>query len=111
MENDLFEIEVYVTDKKIEPFTEWLYELKDPCVQNVILRRIQRTRMGNFGDAKVCKGSNGVWELRIDFGPGFRVYFSKVAKKIILLLGGGDKSTQKRDIDRCSLYLQRYKEE
>lgn len=68
--------------------------------------RIQRLREGNFGD---FKSFNGLYELRINFGPGYRIYCSKIGNRLILLLGGGDKSSQDRDIKKCKSYLEDHK--
>jgi putative addiction module killer protein len=110
MNNDTYEIEVYCIEGEVEPFTEWLHALKDSQTQRTVLLRIQRIRLGNLGDSKALKGTNGLHELRIDYGPGLRVYFAQVDKKIVLLLGGGDKSSQRKDINRCTMYWQAYKE-
>ncbi|WP_281172417.1 type II toxin-antitoxin system RelE/ParE family toxin [Desulfonatronum lacustre] len=68
---------------------------------------INRLKAGNFGDCKTLRG--GVSELRIDYGPGYRVYFSRVGKLIVLLLCGGDKRTQEADIQRAIDYLADFK--
>lgn len=106
MSNEEYEIEIYAIKGGKEPFTEWLYSLRDQRMQRSVLLRIQRIRLGNFGDHKVLTGASNIYEIRINLGPGLRVYFIKLSKKIILLLGGGDKSSQKRDIEHCMSYLQ-----
>src|SRR5262249_20527998 len=79
------------------PFGEWYESIKDTTTRARIRSRITRIQSGNFGDAKsVGKGGN---ELRMDFGPGYRAYFARSGHAIIVLLGGGDKSTQQRDIE------------
>ena len=60
--------------------------------------------MGNFGDAKQLKGKNGIWELRIDYGPGYRVYFGKKGTTIVIILAGGSKKSQDRDIAKADKY-------
>lgn len=65
-------------------------------------RRINRLELENFGDHKFCR--DGVWELRIDVGPGYRVYYAMAGSQVILLLLGGDKRTQTSDIDRACAY-------
>lgn len=75
----------------------------------MIYRRVDGVENGNFGEHKPCRG--GVWELIIDYGPGYRVYYSIVGKTVVLLLCAGDKSTQQKDINRAIEYLRRYKEE
>ena len=71
-----------------------------------ILTRLDRLRFGNFGDCKTI--SDGIAELRIHYGPGIRVYYSKIGSKIVLLLCGGDKSTQRKDINKAKEYLKEY---
>jgi putative addiction module killer protein len=71
-----------------------------------IQRRVDRLTLGNFGDHKACR--DGVWELRIDFGPGYRIYYSQSGKEIVLLLCGGSKRTQASDIDQAVIYWQDY---
>lgn len=86
--------------RQTEEFSKWLKRLKDVNARariNLRLRRVELT--GDFGDVKPV--GEGVSEIRIDCGPGYRVYFAKHGKEIILLLIGGDKSTQKRDILRA----------
>ena len=78
------------------PFDDWFDSLADPRTQAVVTSRITRLRSGNLGDHKSLGG--GVFELRIDFGPGLRVYFGRRGREIIVLLGGGQKRTQSKDI-------------
>ena len=80
-------------------FDVWLTKLKDRAGRLRILKRIDRLANGNPGDAKSV--GNGVLELRLDVGPGYRVYYAKHGDLLILLLCGGDKSTQHNDIDRA----------
>lgn len=90
-----------------EVITDWLADLRDVRARARIVARINRLKAGNFGDCKTLQ--NGVSELRIDYGPGYRVYFSRVGKLIILLLCGGDKRTQVTDIQRAIDYLDDFK--
>jgi putative addiction module killer protein len=69
--------------------------------------RIARVAIGNFGDAEPV--GDGVLELRIDWGPGYRVYFARLGQVVVLLLCGGDKTTQQKDIDRAKAYFDDYK--
>ena len=85
--------------RKTEVFAQWLDGLRDIRARARVQARIERLIMGNLGDAKAV--GEGVWELRIDFGPGYRVYFKRRGRDLILLLAGGDKSTQARDIQRA----------
>ena len=89
-------VEMYVTLQGHVPFAEWLRGLRDGQVRARIRARLARVRLGNFGDAHAVGG--GVWELRIDYGPGYRVYYARSETTTLLLLGGGEKSTQERDI-------------
>jgi len=82
--------------KQTEIFSKWLFKLKDIKAKVAILRRIERIKKGNFGDYKSV-GFN-VSELRITVGAGYRVYYTKKGDEIIILLIGGDKSTQSKDI-------------
>ena len=82
--------------KQTDIFSKWLSKLKDTKAKVAILRRIQRVKEDNFGDYKSI--SSEVSELRITTGPGYRVYYTKRNEEIIILLVGGDKSTQKEDI-------------
>ena len=83
-------------DGKI-PFTDWLVSLRDRTATARIVLRIRRiAATGNFGDCKIV--GEGVWELKVDYGPGYRVYYGRVGTQVVLLLAGGDKSTQENDI-------------
>jgi len=86
-----------MTILETENFKNWIRSLKDRIIQAVINARIRRISAGNFGDAKPVGG--GVSELRIDYGPGYRVYFTQRKQEIVILLCGGDKSTQNKDIE------------
>jgi putative addiction module killer protein len=79
-----------------EAFDKWLSGLRDRTAAAIVVGRILRVRKGLFGDVKSIGA--GVSELRIDYGPGYRVYFTRKGKTLILLLCGGDKSTQTADI-------------
>ena len=82
--------------RKTDVFVDWLDGLRDIRARARVLVRIERLAAGNPGDVKPV--SEGVSELRIDYGPGYRVYFKKRGKELIILLAGGDKSSQSRDI-------------
>lgn len=90
-------------------FEDWRTSLRDSLGKKAIDRGILRFEQGNFGDHKPCR--EGVWELRIHVGAGYRVYYSKSGNKIILLLCGGSKSTQNKDVDKAVEYLKKYKED
>jgi putative addiction module killer protein len=93
------EIRHYLTAAGADPFQQWLNELKDLRARIVIQRRIDRIANGNFGDHKFCR--DGVWELRIDFGPGYRVYYAREGGAVVILLSGGSKRTQSADINQA----------
>jgi len=82
--------------RKTEIFAKWLDGLHDIRARARILIRIERLTAGNPGDVKSV--GEGVSELRIDYGPGYRVYYKKQGQKVVILLAGGDKSTQAKDI-------------
>ena len=87
-------------------FSKWLSGLRDPVAKAKISSRIQRLAFGNPGD--VASIGHGLSEMRIHYGPGYRIYFVQKGPLMILLLGGGDKSTQKRDITRVQSLAQDY---
>jgi len=89
----------YQTEDGTNLFQEWLDDLRDIRARVAVLRRIDRAAMGNFGDHKICR--DGVSEMRIDHGPGYRVYYFKHGKMLVVLLCGGDKRTQDADIRRA----------
>ena len=101
------EIRFYVGSDGKCPFEEWLGSLKDSKARMRVRARIARLEVGNFGD---CKGlRDGVQEIRIDYGPGYRVYLSRQGKVIVLLLCGSDKSEQNRAIEKAIDYLKDWK--
>ncbi|GHU82781.1 toxin, RelE family protein [Spirochaetia bacterium] len=85
-----------MTVRKTDVFEKWLRKLRDRTARGLILTRIDRLEDGNPGDVKPA--SEGISEMRIDYGPGYRVYYKDAGKEIIILLCGGDKSTQDADI-------------
>jgi putative addiction module killer protein len=86
-----------------DEFRAWLGELRDIRAKAVIFNRLDRATKGNFGDAKALGG--GVSEMRIDSGPGYRIYYTRRGEIVYLLLLGGDKSTQVRDIQHAKTLL------
>ena len=102
------EIEVYETANGREPFTEWFNAIRDTRARTRIEARLILLEQGNFGDYRSVGG--GVFELRIHVGAGYRVYFGEIDNTIVLLLCGGDKASQTRDIQRAKTYWQVYKE-
>ena len=95
-------LQEYVTSGGKNPFREWLHGLRDIYGRAKIRIRLNRLRLGNFGDVKPVGG--GISELRIPYGPGYRVYLVREGNTVTLLLCGGDKSTQTRDISMAQKY-------
>lgn len=82
-------------------FDQWLEKLRDRTARAIISRRIDRVAEGNLGDVKSL--GDGISEIRVDHGPGYRVYFTRRGKVLIVLLCGGDKGSQTRDVARAKL--------
>lgn len=85
--------------RRTDAFVDWLIQLRDTQGRARIARRLDRLAEGNFGDAKLV--GDGVSELRFTFGPGYRVYYTLQGRTVVILLCGGDKRTQRRDIERA----------
>ena len=85
--------------ERTRTFSDWLFDLKDPRARAAIVSRILRVELGNLGDVKSVGGK--VSELRVDVGPGYRVYLTRTGLTVQLLLCGGDKSTQQADIEKA----------
>ena len=102
------EIRRYVDRNGKVPFAEWFESLKDTKTQAKILSRLNRFAAGNLGDYRSV--GEGVCELRIDYGSGYRVYFGQIGLTVVLLLCGGDKSTQNKDILKAKEYWQDYED-
>lgn len=92
----MFEIREYINNNNRALFSEWLNGL-DRMMKARVLTRIDRLRRGNFGDTKSV--GEGVFELRLDFGPGYRVYYGREGDLVVILLCGGDKASQSKDIE------------
>jgi putative addiction module killer protein len=103
----MIEVRRYVTTDGTDVVGDWLRSLPDASARARILVRLNRLAAGNFGDCKSV--GSGVSELRIDYGPGYRVYFSRVGRSIVLLLCGGDKRRQSADIARAVSYLRQFR--
>lgn len=88
-------------------FDRWFAALRDQRAIVAIDRRVARLRQGNFGDSKVV--GDGISELRLDIGPGYRIYFTRQGNVIVILLCGGDKSSQQRDIARAKALASDYR--
>jgi len=95
----MYEIRHYVTSNGRNIYVEWLTRLRDVRAKLAVVSRVRRMEDGNFGDHKPCR--EGVWELRIDVGAGYRLYYAMAGKQVVLLLCGGDKGSQSADIGRA----------
>ena len=103
-----YRIEHYLSVGELKDlYIDWLKRLRDSQAKVAVVRRVTRIELGNFGDHKFCR--DGVWELRIDVGPGYRVYYCRIGKVEYLLIGGGDKSTQAADILKARKLLKEMK--
>jgi putative addiction module killer protein len=98
----------YVTAAGRDVLGDWLTGLRDLRARARITVRLTRLAVGNFGDCRSV--GNGVWELRIDYGPGYRVYYAMLDRTCVLLLCGGDKTRQSADIERAIEYWKDYRE-
>lgn len=103
MEREIKKLEL---QNGLVPFDEWFGSLRDRKWQAAVDSRLARVRAGNFGDAKSVGG--GVFELRIDLGPGLRVYYGLHGRQVVVLLGGGDKRSQPRDMRRAQQLWQQF---
>lgn len=97
-----YAVQYYLTEDEVNVAGKWPRSLRDPIAKAKITKRISRLELGNFGDHKPCR--EGVWEMRVDEGPGYRVYYAIAGKQIILLLCGGAKTTQDSDIENAIRY-------
>ena len=102
------EIRKFQTKQGDIPFDNWIYGLNLQAQVRIGLR-LDRIERGNFGDRKSV--GKGVWELRIDYGPGYRVYYGRDGQEIVILLGGGTKKRQNADIEQAQNKWKQYKQE
>ena len=105
----IIKIVIYSTSTGKAPFSDWEDQL-DTKNQAIIANRLDRISLGNFGDSKPIKGGQGVREVRIDYGPGYRIYFGMHGLTVVVLLIGGDKGSQSRDVEKAKRYWTEYKE-
>ncbi len=102
------ELLIYHTQEGKEPYTEWLNSLNDRMLRHRIKTREDRIERGNYGDHKRF---HGIIELRLDFGKGYRIYCGEEENRIVILLTGGDKSSQDKDIQKAQEYWRDYHEQ
>ena len=107
METQERDVEYYETEDGKAPFREWFNALRDRIARNKIDARLRRVESGNLGYCEPV--GEGVMELKIDFGPGYRVYFGQIGNKLVILLNGGDKGSQPRDIKTAHQYWADYR--
>ena len=100
--------QIYRDKNGNEPFEQWLLSIRDNLTWARIDNRLKRVRLGLLGDHRSI--GEGVFELRLDFGPGYRIYFGRIGSESILLLTGGSKNSQRRDITVAKRYWQHFKE-
>ena len=98
----MYEIRHYLSEDGKDVYQAWLRSLRDIKARIATVKRIDRMELGNFGDHKFCR--EGIWELRIDVGAGYRVYYAIAGQKIVLLMSGGNKRTQDSDISTACQY-------
>lgn len=103
----MFDIQHYTTENARDPVQRWLDDLRDPRARERIATRLDRLAEGNFGDCIAVGGT--IRELRIHYGPGYRVYFARAGKTVILLLCAGSKKTQRADIATAKKRLRDWK--
>ena len=106
--NCIMNLQIYRDENGNEPFEQWLSSIRDTRTSARIDNRLKRVRLGLLGNQPSI--GEGVFELRLDFGPGYRIYFARMGSEDILLLTGGDKNSQQRDITIAKRYWQHFKE-
>ena len=100
-------LQEYLTESGQSPFNQWLIGLRDVRARALVRTRLDRVSLGNLGDFATL--GDGVFELRVFYGPGYRVYYGLVGAAVMLLLFGGTKGTQRRDIRKAKAYLEDYR--
>ena len=100
----MYEVEEYTTNDGKSPLRKWLHSLKDKRAQAKLFIRLDRVYLGNFGDWKDIKGAKGIFEMREHYGPGYRIFYTVVSKKVVLLLAGSCKNDQERTIAKAKEY-------
>lgn len=103
----MFDVEYYVNEGGLVHFESWLDGLADKRAVARVLTRVERLARGALGDCRALH--DGVWELKIDYGPGYRLYYAFAGATLIVLLCGGDKRKQQSDIERAVAYWQDYR--
>ena len=104
----MIEVRIYTDAQQRAPFEQWLQDLQDKTARAKIRARLERVKAGNFGDCKPVR--DGVQELRVNYGPGYRVFLSRQGSVVVLLLCGSGKSDQDRAIRQAIKYLTDWKQ-
>ncbi len=105
----MYEVELFRDDRGVCPFLEWLEDVKDIRARAKILARLRRASEGNFGDWKRLENADGIFEMREPYGPGFRIYYALMGRKIVIVLAGSTKRDQDRAIVKAQKYLGQHK--
>ena|SRR3989338_6012962 len=103
------EVLIYQNESGDEPFTQWLDGMRDVTIRRRISKRLRRIEQNNLGDVQSV--GDGVFELRMHFNAGYRIYFGSIDKETVLLLTGGDKSSQGKDIQKAKYYWEDHNKE
>lgn len=103
-----YEIEAYSTASGKVPFEAWVTSLKDVKSKLAIYARVERAAVGDFGDWKPITGAKGVFEMRIHYGPGLRLFYTVIGNRVVLLLAGSSKRDQEKTIAKAKEYLDDY---
>ena len=99
----------YVSTDDRSPYGEWVSNLRDARAKTKIIKAIKQMESGNFGDCKTIEDGGGLWERRIHYGPGYRVYYIVEGDDLIILFAGSDKSDQRQAIEQAKKHLADYK--
>lgn len=97
----------YIAPNGKAPFVEWMHSIRDKMTSVRIMRRLDRVTLGYYGDYKIL--GDGIFELRLAFGAGYRIYCAEENNSVVILLCGGDKATQKFDINLAKQYWQEFR--
>lgn len=103
-----YEVENYKTGSGEVPFREWIQNLADTKAQTALIARVDRAIFGNFGDWKMLAGAKGLFEMRVHYGQGYRIFYAIKDQKVILLLAGSTKHSQDKMIAKAAEYLADY---
>jgi len=107
VDGEKIRVRIYVSSNGNPPFAKWFHSLRDAIAKTSVAARLIRIRLGNFGDGKSVGA--GVRELRVNTGPGYRVYFGRDGESVVILLCGGNKANQKQDIEKAKEYWADYR--